>query len=122
MTHKISLFCLLILLVGCGEGVDNSLPPDVESKAVVALRGESKVLDVLYDPDAAVEWHVSVLDDGTSQNGYANYVCQILNGVGATNPKTIVRIVDAKKVTERKSFREASLGSAMCKDYRPFDS
>ncbi|MFV3132035.1 hypothetical protein [Niveispirillum sp. KHB5.9] len=93
-----------------------------ESSAQQAVRSLAKVKDLLFDPDAAVQWQVGVLNDGTKRYGYAMSICDILKEHGAATPKTKVRIVDIVAVTSQgKNFREASLGGVKCSDYSRFD-
>lgn len=40
-----------------------------EDSALRAIRSWAKVKDILFDPDAAVQWQVGVLDDGTKRYG-----------------------------------------------------
>tara|TARA_R110002124_G_scaffold89707_1_gene229338 strand:- start:4743 stop:5237 length:495 start_codon:yes stop_codon:yes gene_type:complete len=83
-----------------------------------ALEAEPKIKDVLYQPDAAVQWQVGVIDDGTSRTGYAQYICMLLADHGAIVPGTHVRIVDIVKVKGGANFRSAALGHVACDDGR----
>lgn len=97
--------------------VASPAPQAVES-AKAALRDEPKIKDFTYDPNAAVQWQIGVIDDGTSRVGYANYICELLAEHGVSNDRTQVRIVDIVKVSAGKNFRSASLGHVACADRR----
>jgi hypothetical protein len=88
--------------------------PAAIDAAKAALRAEPQIKDLLYDNEAGVQWHVGVLDDGTSRVGYAEYVCMVLREKGALAGRTHVRIVDIAKVTQGGDFRSASLGHVIC--------
>lgn len=90
--------------------------PEAVEAATMAIRAEPKVKDLLYQQGQAVEWQVGILDDGTSREGYARYICEILAENGASTPRTQVRIVDIARVSRGESFRSASLGQAACSD------
>lgn len=90
-------------------------------KMVDNLKKEPKIKDVLYQPNAAVQWSIGVINDGTSRNGYAMYICDVLKEHGYANDNTVVRIADIVKVANGSTPRAASIGSARCSDYKPFD-
>lgn len=94
-------------------GSGGPTPAAVES-AKIAIRAEPKVKDLLHQQGQAVEWQVGVLDDGTSRDGYARYICEILAENGASTPRTQVRIVDITRVSRRETLRSASLGQVAC--------
>jgi hypothetical protein len=94
----------------------------VVKKALAALKSEPKIKDVMYQPDAAVKWSVGVFDDGTSSNGYAQYVCLTLKDIGIDTERVIVRVVDIVKIAQGGvPGSDTSLGSAICKNSQPFD-
>lgn len=93
---------------------DAPAPAAIEA-AKAALRAEPKIKDFHYDPEAAVQWNVGVLDDGSSRIGYAQYVCHVLSENGAMTEDTHVRVVDVAKVVQGSDFRSANLGHIVCK-------
>lgn len=99
---------------------DGSLAVQTSVTGVAAvksvLRSERKIKDFLYQPGQAVEWLVGVISDGSSQIGYANYVCEIIAEKGAMTAETRVRIVDVVKMSRGSSPRAADLGTINCKD------
>ncbi len=129
-----SIFKLIPLislcLVGCAPSEESTAaggspsaskgaasPSEAAVAAVkAALRSEPKVKDFIYQPGEAVEWQVGVLSDGTSRNGYANYICELIDENGAMTPETRVRIADIVKVSQGSSPRSADLGTVNCSD------
>lgn len=89
------------------------LPAAVEA-AKAAILAEPKVKDLMYRGDEAVQWHVGVLDDGSSRVGYALYICNLLREHEAMAGRTHVRIVDVAKVAQGQDVRAASLGHVVC--------
>lgn len=59
------------------------------NKALAIIKNEPKVKEAIIT-DANV-LYVSVLDDGTNRNGYADYLCEILkeNGSSVSNVKVV---------------------------------
>lgn len=82
-----------------------------------ALRQEPKVIDFVYDPNAAFQWTVGVKDDGSRRYGYADYLCQRMEQEGLPVGETMIRIVDyAKYMEPGGNGIDASLGSVRCSD------
>jgi hypothetical protein len=95
----------------------------VIQKALAALKAEPKIKDVLYQPNTAVRWSVGVFDDGTSRNGYAEYLCMLLKENGVPSKGTVVRVVDIAKIAQGGvPSSETSLGSMNCESGQPFDA
>tara|TARA_R110001599_G_scaffold171551_1_gene362688 strand:+ start:115 stop:450 length:336 start_codon:yes stop_codon:yes gene_type:complete len=77
------LAAVLLLIFGAQfarQSAPDQPPPPVVAKqakppakailaAKEALKAEPKIKDVIYQPDAAVQWQVGVIDDGTSRTG-----------------------------------------------------
>jgi hypothetical protein len=103
----------------------SNVSPDRIERTKRLLMDEPKIKDVMYQPDAAVQWTVGVMDDGTSRNGFASYVCEVLHEQKVSNSKTIVRVVDILDVISKSrgvgSGQVKSLGSMDCTTYKPFD-
>lgn len=88
-------------------------PAAIEA-AKTAIAAEPKVKDLMYRGEDAVQWHVGVLDDGSSRVGYALYICNLLREHQAMSGRTHVRIVDVAKVAQGQDLRTASLGHVIC--------
>lgn len=87
----------------------------IAQKALDAIRDESNVIDVLYDPNLAVDWTVAVRNDGSRRTGLADYFCIVLSDHHAVAPTTNVRIVDhAALMANGGDFRAASLAHVDC--------
>ncbi|HFG2459908.1 TPA: hypothetical protein ACGGC0_003501 [Acinetobacter baumannii] len=56
---------------------------------------------------------VGVIDNGRSRDGYANYVCQVLNDFGFKNAEISVQIIDIQKLVSTNKWKK--LGEAQCK-------
>lgn len=93
---------------------DASPAPAAIEAAKTALAAEPKIKDLTYDPSAAVQWNIGVLDDGSHRFGYAQYVCLVLRDKDALAGRTHVRIVDIAKVAQGSDFRDANLGHVIC--------
>jgi hypothetical protein len=96
-----------------------SPPPPNESvmAAKQEMKKEEKIIDLYYDPNANIQWHVGVIDDGTKRYGFASYLCEILHEHNLVSQTTFVRIVDISKVNRGEDFRKASLGKVNCATY-----
>lgn len=89
--------------------------PTKVADAQKALRSEPKIIDLVYDPEAAVQWTIGVKTDGTSRFGYALYVCTLLGEHDLVRDETEVRIVDyGKYIQLQGDAQTASLGHARC--------
>lgn len=90
--------------------------PAAIERAEVALRGEPKVRDFLFDASPlAYTWQVGVVDDGSRRDGYAEYLCIMLDELGAVDNQSRIRVVDiAALESSSGDFRSAALGEADC--------
>jgi hypothetical protein len=83
--------------------------------AIAALKGEPKIIDLVYDRAAVVPWTIGVADDGSSRVGYAEYVCMVLREHGQITTGVSVRVVDYHKFMRNGGdARDASLGHFDC--------
>jgi len=94
---------------------------DGGAAALAALRSEPKIVDIHFDPAAAVEWNIGVHTDGSRRYGFAEYVCLVLDAKHARDERTDVRIVDIDRVAAGDDFRTASLGTVRCSDTMRLD-
>lgn len=79
-------------------------------KAVDLIRKEKKVVEAMFTQNISL-W-VSVRDDGTNRDGYADYICLVLGDAGM--PKgdfVIIRILDAAALA-KEEMKE--LGRSEC--------
>lgn len=83
--------------------------------AMAAIRAEPRVIDLVYDPEAVVQWTIAVKDDGSLRFGLAEYFCLRLSELGARQELTHVRIVDYTRfIASQGDARGASLGQVDC--------
>lgn len=75
-----------------------------------ALSKEETVKDITFTVSPG--WiYVGVYSDGSNRNGYASYICQVIQPYILEDMN--VKIVDYKDVLQKKGFTE--LGTAKCK-------
>lgn len=66
-------------------------------KSIAALHEEPKIVEVLFNQDSAQSLWISVQDDGTRRDGFAEYACVILHDSGMPiGGFTVIHIYDAK--------------------------
>lgn len=95
---------LIILYLAFGDDVaersrkadafEKSLAADKDTErasALQAIKAEPKVLDVAWE--GASLW-AGVLDDGTSRDGYAAYLCEVVREAKAT--PVVIRVKDVQ--------------------------
>lgn len=80
--------------------------------ALVEIRSEPKVQGVHYDETIGV-LSVGVFDDGSSRDGYAMYLCELVREHEPRKREIVIKIVDAPKLTVQGEFRE--LGRFVCR-------
>ena len=71
------------------------------------IKGEG----VVYADDDIFK--VGVINDGTSRDGYAQYVCEVLNEYGFAGSKVWVQIIDIQKLTRTGKWER--IGEARCR-------
>jgi ABC-type sulfate transport system permease subunit len=72
---------------------------------------EPKVLDALWTDEAIFK--VGVRNDGSGRDGYAQYVCLVLNSKGFKGKDILVRVIDLPKLIASDEW--VNLGTAFCK-------
>jgi hypothetical protein len=117
------LFIALFPLQACSDDSQTSATQNIDQtkidKVMEIIKAEPKVKDLMYEPNATVQWSIGVIDEGTKRHGYASYICGVLQENGVVTNKTIVRIADIQKVVQQnKTARQASLGSVDCNTYQ----
>ena len=86
---------------------------DVNEKALSEIRKEEKVAEAIIT-DANV-LYVSVKDDGTRRDGYAEYLCQILKENGSAINWVKVTKVGSTNDPNKDNAYGVLLGEALCK-------
>jgi hypothetical protein len=82
-------------------------------KALSEIRKEKKVIEAIVT-DANV-LYVSVKDDGTKRNGYAEYLCQILKENNATIDRVKITKVGSTNDPKKDNAYGVLLGECYCK-------
>jgi len=83
--------------------------PEQEAFKAYLLSGkEPKVKDATWMTDTNL--YVGMIDDGSSRDGFAQYLCQAAQDHGVQ--ADLIKIVDAAKVLREKKFVE--IGSTYC--------
>lgn len=85
-----SLIAIACLYTACGETEKPQDNPN-NQKALAEIKKEPKITEAIIT-DANV-LYVSVVDDGTKRDGYAQYLCQVLAEYNATTKW--VKVVEA---------------------------
>jgi competence protein ComGC len=70
---------------------------------------EPTTKDALWTQDGVFK--VGVLNDGTSRDGYAQYVCEVLRSDFGIDSKVLIRVIDVMQV---QNSNWVNLGSAYC--------
>lgn len=71
---------------------------------------EPKIHEALWSQD--LSFWVSVVDDGTKRNGYAQYLCFVLNDAGRPKDEIIIITVWDRAAMAKNNLKE--LGKATC--------
>lgn len=98
-------------ILSCGETTKHQGDPN-NIKALEVIKKEIKVKDAIIT-DANV-LYVSVEDDGTLRNGYAQYLCEILNENNATTAWVKIVKVNSSNDSESDNAYGVLLGEAHC--------
>ena len=76
--------------------VPEAKPMDLAARQALAQRiadDENRVTKMTVTGD---NWRASVADDGTRQDGFAMYLCEVLREDRANGPNVVVNVVDPK--------------------------
>ena len=101
----------LLFTVSCGESVKPSDDPNNKT-ALTEIQKEPKIKEAIIT-DANV-LYVSVEDDGTKRDGYAEYLCEILKEHKATTNWVKVVKVNSSKDPNSDNAYGVLLGEAHC--------
>lgn len=108
---------MVIILSACGGEEKKKISPEEQIKidaAIEEIKSEPRVHFFSYDKDWT-DWNVAVMSDGNSEYGYANYICEVINGHGINPIDQDVQILDAKKLSRMDlSAKEALLIRINC--------
>lgn len=96
---QLSLLALLMLLVmACDNSSSDWKPTIPHLKAQYLFIGstEPTVKDAKWTSESIFK--VAVIDDGSSRNGYAMYVCEVLYELGFKGKSVRVEVIDIAKL------------------------
>ena len=127
---SVALACITFNVAACSESAPvpataetssaaegPSLPardPEKVDRFNEAIGNEPKVIDFVYDPEAAVQWTIGVKDDGSPRFGYAGYLCVLMDQYGVDRTGAWIRIVDYSRYMQDGDSHASSLGSVYC--------
>lgn len=103
---KIILLALVVGLVGCAQ--EPKLSEDKKQQVVNHFKGDKTIKDSVWA--SASTFRVGVLDDGSSRDGLAQYVCQELNALNVH--KVTVKVIDIQALVSTNKWID--LGQANC--------
>jgi hypothetical protein len=86
---------------------------EANEKALIAIRKEKKVAEAFLS-DANV-LYISVKDDGTRRDGYAEYICQVIKENGSKIDRVKVTKVGSTNDPNRDNAYGILLGECYCK-------
>lgn len=81
-----------------------------EASLKAELMDGKTVKDVLLTDSGAV--YVGVLDNGSSRNGFARYVCEVVRGHAKGGGSRLIRIIDIATASRGEGFK--TLGQHSC--------
>lgn len=108
---KVIIGCNLVFIVGCGD-VQN--PADVleNKKALIEIKKEPKVREAIITEANVL--YVSVEDDQTKRDGYAQYICEVLREHKSTIGWVKVVKVGSDNDENSDNAYGVLLGESMC--------
>jgi hypothetical protein len=86
---------------------------DANEKALTEIRKEKKVIEAFLS-DANV-LYISVKDDGTRRDGYAEYICQVIKENGSKIDRVKITKVGSTNDPDRDNAYGVLLGECYCK-------
>lgn len=104
----VCLFAFALFSCGSGSGPSKE---DIE-KVNVLMKAEPRVKDHVFTEVRVL--YVAVIDDGTSRNGYAEYMCQVLRDAKIEAFKVRVIKFGSQKDPKRDNAYGILLGEAQC--------
>lgn len=107
-------YIILLLLSGTllnTLSIAETFSPNHEKvKAIFQSNDEPTAKDALWTADDIFK--VGVIDDGSSRDGYAKYVCETLYEYGFKGKKVWVQIIDIVKLSQNGEW--ITLGQSKC--------
>jgi len=107
----IIMFLSLFLFATASVGAEAYSANHEKVKTLFQSNEEKTAKDAVWT--ARDIFKVGVINDGTSRNGYAQYVCSVLDDYGFKGKGVWVQIIDIVKLTNNGKW--VKLGEARCK-------
>lgn len=119
---QIGLLSCAVMLTACGDDVSDKQPSDVVKTETTDEVREQVKQHFLSDKEPTVKdatwtapymFKVGVVDDGSSRDGFAQYVCEVLRGdFKIADKQLMVEVIDIEKLVATNKWVE--LGKATC--------
>lgn len=104
--RKIILLALVAGLAGCSS--QPKISEGKKQQAVAHFKADKTIKDAVWTSDSMFK--VGVLDNGSSRDGLAQYVCQELNALDVHG--VTVKVIDIQKLVSTNKWID--LGQANC--------
>ena len=109
------IFALLIAVTFAAQANSEELKP-WQAKALNMVKAEKKVMDARWKSPGANMLHVSMKSDGSSRNGFAQYLCMLFKDAGGPDDLKSVYIYDPATYEAYKNGGSGSdMGLAACR-------
>ncbi|MHA3104682.1 hypothetical protein [Acinetobacter sp. ANC 3791] len=107
---KIILLTALLNLFGCTS--KQNVVSDVDQKAIVSYltKSEPTVKDAVWSNSSTLK--VGVINNGANRDGYAQYICEVLNQKGQQGKQVTVKIIDIQKLVSTNKWE--TIGEKHC--------
>lgn len=114
LASLLTFFLLASFCISCGDSAPAEKPKDNANnkKALEEIRKEPKITEAFID-DANI-LYVSVADDGTKRDGYAQYLCATLKEHQATTKRVRVMKVGSIGAPDAHNAYGVLLGESKC--------
>lgn len=103
---KIILLALIAGLIGCSK--KPQLSEEKKQQVVSHFKGDKTIKDTIWTSNSMFK--VGVIDNGSSRDGLAQYVCQELNALNVHD--VMVKVIDIQKLVYANKWID--LGQANC--------
>jgi hypothetical protein len=109
---KLFIFAFLLSTVGVAfVHAESYSPAHDKVKKLFQSNAEKSAKDAVWTQRGVFK--VGVIDDRSSRNGYASYVCETLYDYGFKGQKVWVQVIDIVKLTRNNKW--VKLGEAHCR-------
>ena len=110
MTLQRLIALIFYLLLSTSLGADTYSPNHEKVKNIFKSNDEPTSKDAVWTSKDTFK--VGVINDGSSRNGYATYVCEVLYDHGFKGKKIWVQVIDIVQLSQKGKW--VKLGEARC--------